>query len=266
MALRSRRIHSGLVGATLMGAVAFLVAPSTFVSSAAAQDAPTLPAQKWSFSGPFGTFDLASAQRGFQIYSEVCSNCHSMSQLSYRELAGIGVTPEQIKAIAAAVQVPSGLNDRGEPVEGPGTPASTFRRPFPNDKAARAANNGALPPDLSSIVNAREGGADYVYGILTGYATPPADIKMGDGMMYNKFYPGHQIAMPQPLQDEQITYADGTPNSLDQEAHDVVTFLAWTSNPEMVERKRMGVRIALFLVLMTGVTYAVKRQIWADVH
>ncbi len=233
---------------------------------AMAQEAPEPAKQNWSFSGPFGSYDLAGAQRGFQIYSQVCANCHSMNLLAYRQLSGIGVSPEQIKAIAAAVTVPSGTNDQGEPVDGPGTSASTFRRPFANDKAARAANNGALPPDLSLIVNAREGGADYIYGVLTGYADPPAGMKMGDGMMYNKQYPGHQIAMPQPLRNETVDYTDGTPNTLDQEAHDVVTFLAWASNPEMVERKRIGVRIALFLVLMTGVTYAVKRQVWADVH
>lgn len=250
------KLHTWLAAAALL----------SFATPALAEEGPALSAQEWSFSGPFGTFDLASAQRGFQIYSEVCSNCHSMSQMAYRQLAGIGVTPEQIRAIAAAVQVPSGLNDQGEPVEGPGTPASKFRHPFANEKVARIANNGALPPDLSLIVNAREGGADYIYGVLTGYSPPPPEMKMGAGMMYNKVYPGHQIAMPQPLQGGQITFADGTANTLEQEAHDVTTFLAWTSNPEMVERKRMGVRIALFLVLMTGVTYAVKRQVWADVH
>jgi ubiquinol-cytochrome c reductase cytochrome c1 subunit len=252
----------------LLAAAALLAAvnPAFVAPAVAAEEGPALAKQNWSFSGPFGTFDLAAAQRGFQIYSDVCSNCHSMNHLAYRELSGIGVTPAQIRAIAAAVQVPAGLNDQGEPVEGPGTPASTFRRPFANDKAARAANNGALPPDMSSILNAREGGADYIYGILTGYGPPPPDMKMGDGMMYNTVYPGHQIAMPQPLQGGQITYTDGTANTLEQEAHDVTTFLAWTSNPEMVERKRLGVRIALFLVLMTGVTYAVKRQVWADVH
>jgi ubiquinol-cytochrome c reductase cytochrome c1 subunit len=135
-----------------------------------------------------------------------------------------------------------------------------------NEAADRAAHNGALPPDLSLIVNAREGGANYVYGILTGYSDPPADMKMMDGMNYNKYFPGHQIAMPQPLHDGQVTYADGTNASIDQMAHDVVTFLTWAANPEMVERKQMGVRWVLFFVLMTGLTYAVKRKVWSDVH
>ena len=253
-----RRLSSWLAAGIVVSAMAAM--------PAAAEEASVPAKQNWSFSGPFGTYDLAAAQRGFQIYSQVCSNCHSMNLVSYRQLSGIGVSPEQIKAIAAAVTVPSGTNDQGEPVEAPGTSASTFKRPFPNDKAARVANNGALPPDLSLIVNAREGGADYVYAVLTGYGDPPADMKMGSGLMYNKMYPGHQIAMPQPLRDETVDYNDGTKSTLHQEAHDVVTFLTWASNPEMVERKRIGVRIAMFLVLMTGVTYAVKRQVWADVH
>jgi len=231
-----------------------------------AQDAPEPPAQRWSFSGPFGALDIAAAQRGFQVYSEVCAACHSMQYLHYRDLEGIGLTDEQIKAIAAAVTVPLGLDDQGAPKEGPGTPASQFRSPFPNEQAARAAQNGALPPDLSLIVNAREGHADYVYAILTGFADPPPGMQMQDGMNYNKYFPGHQIAMPPPLQDGRVTYADGTPASVEQMAHDVVTFLQWAANPEMVQRKQMGWRWVLFFLIMTGLTYAVKRKVWADVH
>jgi ubiquinol-cytochrome c reductase cytochrome c1 subunit len=231
-----------------------------------AQDAPTPPAQHWSFDGPFGSFDLAAAQRGFQVYSEVCALCHSMQYLHYRDLEGIGLTDDQIKAIAAAVTVPQGVDDQGQPKEGPGTPASQFRSPYPNEQAARAALNGALPPDLSLIVNAREGHADYVYAILTGYADPPPGMQMQDGMNYNKMYPGHQIAMPPPLTDGRVTYADGTTATVEQEARDVVTFLAWTANPEMVQRKQIGWRVVLYLLFMTGLTYAVKRKVWADVH
>jgi ubiquinol-cytochrome c reductase cytochrome c1 subunit len=189
-----------------------------------------------------------------------------MHLLHYRDLAGIGLDEAQIKAVAAAVTVPLGLNDDGTPKEGPGTPASEFRSPFPNEQAARSAMNGALPPDLSLIVNAREYHADYVYAILTGFANPPAGFTMQGGMNYNKYFPGHQIAMPQPLHDGQVAYTDGTPNTIDQEAHDVVTFLSWAANPELVERKQIGVRIILFLLLMTGLTYAVKRKVWSDVH
>jgi ubiquinol-cytochrome c reductase cytochrome c1 subunit len=236
------------------------------VVPACAQDAPTAPAQRWSFDGPFGSFDLAAAQRGFQVYSEVCAVCHAMQYLHYRDLAGVGLNEEQIKAIAAAVTVPQGLNDQGEPKEGPGTPASQFRSPFPNDQANRAAHNGALPPDLSLIVNAREGHADYLYALLTSFADAPPGMQMQDGMNYNKFFPGHQIAMPPPLQDGRVTYADGTPATVEQMAHDVVTFLTWAANPEMVERKQIGWRWVLFFLIMTGLTYAVKRKVWSDVH
>jgi ubiquinol-cytochrome c reductase cytochrome c1 subunit len=253
-----RPLRSLLAAAGLMAAAA--AAPAT------AQEVPEPPQQKWSFDGLFGAYDLAAAQRGFQVYSEVCANCHSMHLLHYRDLAGIGLTPEQIKAIAASVTVPQGTDDQGNPKEGPGTPADQFRSPFPNDKAARAANNGALPPDLSLITNAREGHADYIYGILTGFADPPAGFKMQDGMNYNKYFPGHQIAMPQPLHDGQVTYADGTPTNIGQMSHDVVTFLYWAANPELVERKQIGVRVILFLALLGGLTYALKRKLWSDVH
>jgi ubiquinol-cytochrome c reductase cytochrome c1 subunit len=242
-----------------------VIATGLLAAPAHAQEAD-LPHERWSFQGLFGTFDLAAAQRGFQIYSSVCANCHSMKLLHYRDLSGIGLDADQIKAIAANVTVPSGLDDQGNPKDGPATPASPFKSPFANDVAARAANNGALPPDLSLIVNAREGGPDYVYGILTGFAQAPAGFKMQDGMNYNKTFPGHQIAMPQPLQDGTVEYTDGTPTNLNQEAHDVVTFLDWAANPETVERKQIGVRVILFLLFMTGITYAVKRKVWSDVH
>jgi ubiquinol-cytochrome c reductase cytochrome c1 subunit len=247
-----------LLAATLLASAA--------ATPALAQDAPTPPAQHWSFDGPFGSFDLAAAQRGFQVYSEVCALCHSMQYLHYRDLEGIGLSDEQIKAIAAAVTVPQGVDDQGNPKEGPATPASQFRSPYPNEQAARAALNGALPPDLSLIVNAREGHADYVYAILTGYADAPPGMQMQDGMNYNKMFPGHQIAMPPPLQDGRVTYADGTPATVEQMAHDVVTFLDWAANPEMVQRKQIGWRWVLFFLIMTGLTYAVKRKVWSDVH
>jgi ubiquinol-cytochrome c reductase cytochrome c1 subunit len=231
-----------------------------------AEEDAAMPNMKWSFDKIFGTYDLAAAQRGFLVYSNVCSNCHSMKLMHYRDLSGIGLNADQIKAVAANVTVPQGVDDQGAPKDGPATPASEFKSPFANDQAARAANGGALPPDLSLIVNAREGGANYIYGILTGFVPAPTGFKMQDGMYYNKMFPGHQIGMPQPLQDGTVDYTDGTSNSLDQEAHDVVTFLAWTANPELVERKQIGVRVILFLVFMTGITYAVKRKVWSDVH
>jgi ubiquinol-cytochrome c reductase cytochrome c1 subunit len=233
--------------------------------NARAQEAASLPTQSWSFAGPFGTFDRAAAQRGFQVYQQVCANCHSLKQAYYRNLAGIGLNEEQIKAIAASVQVPT-LNDQGEPAERPALPSDHFKSPFPNALAARAALNGALPPDLSVITKAREGGEDYVYDLLTGYVQPPADVKVGAGLYYDAWFPGHQIAMPPPLQDDSVTYTDGTKATLPQEAHDVVTFLSYIANPEMEERKRLGVKMVLFFTLLAGLTYAVKRKLWAGKH
>jgi ubiquinol-cytochrome c reductase cytochrome c1 subunit len=189
-----------------------------------------------------------------------------LQYLHYRDLTGIGLNEEQIKAFAAGVTVPVGTDDQGNPIDGPATPASQFRSPFANPKAAMAANGGGLPPDLSLIVNAREGGPNYIYGILTGYTDPPAGFKLQDGLYYNKLFTGHQIKMPQPLREGTVDYTDGTPNTLEQQSHDVVTFLAWAANPEEVTRKQMGVRIVLFLVFMTGLTYAVKRRVWSDVE
>ena len=248
---------------SLLGAVALGMAS---LAPAMAQEAPSPPPQIWSWEGPFGTYDLAAAQRGLQVYMQVCSNCHSLKELHYRDLAGIGLNEDQIKALAASVTVPQGVDDQGSPKEGPATPASPFRSPFPNEQAARAANNGALPPDQSVIVNAREGHADYIFGILTGYTEPPGGFTMQQGMQYNKYFPGHQIAMPPPLNEGQVQYADGTKATVEQMARDVTTFLAWAANPELVQRKQIGVRVVLFLVVMTGLTYAVKRKVWADVH
>jgi ubiquinol-cytochrome c reductase cytochrome c1 subunit len=250
-----------LMAAALMAAVLLALG-----HPAAAQEAPSPPKQVWSFDGLFGAPDLAAAQRGFQVYSEVCANCHPMRQLHYRDLTGIGLNDNEVKAVASTFTVPLGLDDSGQPKEGPATPAERFRSPYPNEKAARAALNGANPPDLSLIVNAREGGANYIYGVLTGYADPPSDFTLQEGMYYSRYFPGHQIAMPKPLEDGRVTYIDGTPTSTDQMARDVVTFLHWAANPEEAERKAMGIRVILFLVLLTGVSYVVKRKVWADVH
>jgi ubiquinol-cytochrome c reductase cytochrome c1 subunit len=252
-----------LLGAGLIGAA--LLAASLFAAPARAAEEIELPSVSWSFSGLFGSFDRAAAQRGFQIYNEVCSNCHSLKEAYYRDLIGIGLSPQQVKDVAASKRVPT-TDDNGQPAERPALPSDHFRSPFPNEKAARAANNGGLPPDQSVIVKAREGGPDYVYAILTGYVDPPPGFKLMSGLNYNKYFPGHQIAMPQPLRDGTVTYIDGTSNVLDQEARDVVTFLTYIANPELEERHRMGIKVMLFLLLLTGLSYAVKRKLWANVH
>jgi ubiquinol-cytochrome c reductase cytochrome c1 subunit len=247
-----------------LAAVAMLALPG--LANAADTEPAPLPNINWSFSGPFGTFDRASEQRGLQVWQQVCSACHSMKEAYYRNLMGIGLTADQVKAFAAAITVSGSTDDSGNPIDRPALPADHFRSPFANDKAARAANNGALPPDHSLIEKAREGGADYIYGLMTGYRDPPADMKMGAGMNYNIYFPGRQIAMAQPLHDGAVDYADGTPATVEQMAKDVATFLTYMANPEMEQRKRMGVKIVLVLAGMTVVTYAVKRKIWADLH
>ena len=248
--------------ATLLTTFLTLALPT---ATLAAEGGAKLAPQNWSFSGPFGTFDRAAAQRGFQVYSEVCAACHTVKQAYYRDLKGIGLDAKEIEAIAAAVTI-AVIGDDGQPSERPGQPSDHFRAPYPNEKAARAAFNGAYPPDLSVIIKARAGGADQMYGLLVGYVDAPADMKMGDGMYYNKYFAGHQIAMPSPLSDGRVTYADGTRASVEQMSRDLTTFLAYIAEPEMEARKRLGVKVVLFLIFMTGITYAVKRKVWADVH
>jgi ubiquinol-cytochrome c reductase cytochrome c1 subunit len=251
------------IQAVILGAI--LAAPF----GARAQEGLNIPRVNWSFEGPFGTFDRASAQRGFQVWDGVCSSCHSMKLMAYRNLAGIGLSTEQIKAIAAQHTVPGEPNDQGDPTTRPALPSDTFASPYPNDKAARAANNGALPPDHSLIEKARypgAEGADYVRALMLGYVDPPAGFKVPDGLYYNKYFPGHLIHMPPPLSEGSVTYADGTKPSVEQEATDVAQFLYFCSNPEMEQRKHMGVRMVGFFALMCGLTYAVKRKIWSGVH
>lgn len=243
-----------------------LLAGAGAAPALAAGEAVAIPDHRFSFEGLFGTYDRASAQRGFQVYKEVCSACHGMKQLAYRNLRELGLSDAEVRAIAATVQVVDGPNDEGQMFERPARPSDRFRSPFPNEKAARAANNGAYPPDLSVITKARLGGADYIHALLTGYADPPAGVTLMDGMYYNRYFPGHQIAMAPPLNEGAVTFADGTEATVDQMAHDVATFLAWAAEPEMEERKRMGVRIIMFLTILGGLAYAVKRKVWADVH
>jgi len=251
--------------AKLSAAALALIGAVLSFSSVRAEEATALPEVHWSFGGIFGVFDHAAARRGFQVYKDVCSACHSMNLLAYRNLEALGFTEDEVKAIAATVQVPD-FDDNGEVKDRPGKPSDRFLPPFANTLAARAANNGALPPDLSVMVKARKGVADYVHAILTGFVEPPAGFKMQDGMNYNEYFPGHQIAMPPPLQDNSVTYADKTPATVDQEARDVSTFLAWAAEPELEERHETGVKVILFLIVMTLLLYAYKRKVWAAVH
>jgi ubiquinol-cytochrome c reductase cytochrome c1 subunit len=248
-------------------AASALVLLSLAPFAARAEETPSPPRQQWSFDGIFGTYDRAAQQRGFQVYKEVCSACHPVKHLYFRDLADIGYSEDEVKAIASTYQVTNEQpNDQGQMFQRPARPSDPIPGPFPNDQAARAANNGALPPDLSMIVKARDGGPNYVFGILTGYKDPSPGFNLLPGMNYNEYFPGHQIAMPPPLSDNAVTFADGTPATVPQMAHDVVTFLTWASEPNLEPRHRTGFKVMLFLIVMAGIFYAAKRKIWAAIH
>ena len=218
----------------------------------------------WPFDGAFGSVDRQAAQRGFQVYKEVCSACHGLKHLYYRNLQALGFSDAEIKEIAKEHTVIDGPNDSGDMFERPAIPSDPFVEPFKNDQAARAANNNALPVDLSLIIKAREDGPNYVYSLLTGYQNPPVGFNMAPGLNYNPYFPGHQIAMPAPLSDGQVTYADGTVATVDQMAHDVVIFLQWAAEPEMEHRKSLGLKAMIFLAFLTVFFYIAKRRVWAD--
>ncbi|HTR85326.1 MAG TPA: cytochrome c1 [Reyranella sp.] len=235
---------------------------------------PTAPLlhKSWGFQGPFGTYDRAAAQRGFQIYQTVCAACHSMNLMAYRNLMELGLSENQVKGIAAEVQVPD-IGDDGSAIDRPARPSDHFRKPFANELAAAAANGGKAPPDLSVIVKAREGGPDYVYSLMQGYVPfdklTPEQIKKASLTKddnYNKYFAGHRIAMPPPLTPDKVQYVDNTKATLEQEASDVVEFLAFASEPHLEDRNRTGVRVVLFLLVLSGFMYAVKRAVWADKH
>jgi ubiquinol-cytochrome c reductase cytochrome c1 subunit len=250
-------------------ALAVLVVALGVICAAGAraqEEAPPAPHQQWPFEGVFGTYDRAALQRGFQVYKEVCSVCHPVKHLYFRDLEELGYGEDQVKGIAAQSQVSDGPNDQGEMFQRPARPSDPIPGPFPNDQAARAANNGALPPDLSLITKAREGGPDYVYAILNGFKDAPAGFKMNKNMYYDEYFAGHQIAMPPPLSPDQVKFADGTPSTVPQMAHDVVSFLSWAAEPNLDDRHRMGFKVFLFLIVATGVFYAAKRKIWSRVH
>ncbi len=226
----------------------------------------SMPKHEWSFKGMTGTFDRSAVQRGYKVFREVCSGCHSMNLLYYRDLLDIGFSEEQIKAIASEYTVMDGPNDEGEMFERPAKLADKFVDPYSNEQEARISNNGSYPPDLSVITKARKYGVDYLYNLLIGYTDAPNDFELGDGMYYNKWIEGNQIAMAQPLDDEYVDYDDGTDNSLPQLAEDVVTFLAWSAEPELEVRKKLGIRSILFFVVIGFLFYFVKIRLWRNMN
>ena len=233
---------------------------------AAESSTKSLPQHEWSFEGITGTFDRGALQRGYQVYSEVCSGCHSMKLLYYRDLIDIGFSEEQVKAIASEFTVIDGPNDEGEMFERDARPADRFVSPYLNDKEARANNNGAYPPDLSVITKAKKDGANYIYNLLLGYKDPPADMEVGEGMYYNIYMEGNQIAMPQPIYDESVDYADGANNSAEQIAEDLVVFLTWAAEPELEVRKNLGIKVILFFIVLGFIIFLAKNRLWREVH
>jgi len=233
----------------------------------AAGDEPHPPGRHWSFSGVFGTYDKPQLRRGLQVYREVCAACHSLRLVAYRNLAAIGLDVKAIEAIAAEKKLPGAPNDEGEATTRKALPSDKFVPPFANENAARSANNGALPPDLSLMTKARLRGPDYVYALLTGYKEePPEGVTVPEGMYFNTYFPGHNIAMAPPISDEGVEFADKTKATVQQQAKDVVAFLQWAADPYLEDRKRMGIKVVLFLIFLTGLLYAYKRKVWAKVH
>ena len=223
----------------------------------------------WSFKGPFGKFDRAALQRGYQVYQEVCSSCHSMKYLSYRNLVEEGgpeFSVEQAKAIAASFEVKDGPNADGEMFMRPGRLSDKFVMPYENEKAAQAENGGAYPPYLTVLVKARGGGVDYIYSLLQGYEDPPAGVILDDGVYYNKYMYGNKIKMSNQLSDGLVEYSDGTNASVEQMAKDVTTFLMWTAEPHLETRHKMGFKAIVYLIILTVLVYFSMKRIWSRIE
>jgi ubiquinol-cytochrome c reductase cytochrome c1 subunit len=296
-------IKAMLVGRSLMALAAGSMMLAASAASAAetpaepaaapAQEHYQVPRQEWTFGGMFGYYDEQQLRRGYKIYKNVCSNCHNMRYIAYRNLGDVGgphLSKEEVAALAAEIQVQDGYNDQGEPVFRPGKPSDYFQWRFKNEKEAAASFNNAVPPDLSVMAKARtverevtwygfplmmlkdlftqyqEQGPDYIHAVLTGYVDTPATFKLNPGSNYNRAFPGHQIAMPQPLADGMVDYEDGTPNTLDQEAKDVTAFLAWAAEPHLAERKKMGMWVLIYLAIVAGLLFVAKQTLWRNVE
>lgn len=261
--------------------------------AAAAGGAEHPPRQKWSFAGPFGTFDRAQLQRGFKIYREVCASCHGLEKVSFRNLSQPGgpqFTEGQVKTLAAEYKVQDGPNEAGEMFERPGRPSDRFPKPFANPEAAKAANNGAVPPDFSVIAKARtyergfpfylfdivtqfqEQGVDYIAALLQGYEEPPKGVTVEAGLHWNRYFPGNKIAMGNPLvavfddagkPNDPAFYTDGTPVTREQVSRDIAAFLMWAAEPKLEERKQTGFKVMMWLVLLAGLLYLTKKRIWS---
>jgi ubiquinol-cytochrome c reductase cytochrome c1 subunit len=232
------------------------------LAARAAEDVHVPPDQQWSFEGLFGSYDRHALQRGMQVYMEVCSNCHGLKYVRFRNLEALGYNEDQVKVIAAKFQIEDGPNDEGDMFFRAAIPADAFPSPFANDAAARASNGGALPPDLSLQAKRNEYGPNYIVALLTGYES---DQPTENGLYHNTYANGGLIAMPPPLVDGQVTYSDGTEATVEQMAYDAANFLTWAAEPKLEQRKAMGIKVILFLLVLTGLFYISKRKIWARI-
>lgn len=269
---------------SVLSGIAVAAVIATGVTSANAASYPiNKPRQvSWSFGGPFGTWDKAQLQRGLQVYQEVCAACHGLDLIAFRNLEALGYSAEEVKAFAAEFIVVDGPNDEGEMFERDAKPSDRWPSPFPNAQAAAFANNGAAPPDLSLIAKARapkrgfptfvfdvftmyaENGPDYLYSMLTGYKDAPAGVDVPEGTYYNPYFAnGKVLSMASPLDDGLVTYVDGAPETLDQYSRDISAFLMWTAEPMLVERKKLGFKVLVFLALFAALLYLVKKQVWS---
>jgi ubiquinol-cytochrome c reductase cytochrome b/c1 subunit len=269
----------------VLAVAAALAAPTMALAQDHSHATPPPPKQSWSFAGWFGKYDTAQLQRGLKVYKEVCAACHSMSMVAFRNLAdpgGPGYSPAQAAALASEYKIKD-IDEAGQPIERDGRPADYFPSPFPNEAAAKAANGGVAPPDFSTLAKARtyergfpwfvldmiipyqEQGPDYITALLKGYKEPPQGFKLPPGGSYNEYFPGHSIAMPPPLQDGQVTFDDGAPTTIDAYAKDVSAFMMWAAEPHLVARKRMGLQVMIFLLVLTGLLYFTKKKVWKDV-
>jgi len=270
-----------IIALTLAGGIAALGSPAF----AQEHDTPQPPRQKWSFAGPFGKFDEAQLQRGFKVYREVCANCHSLDMVAFRNLGdagALGYSAAQVAAVAAEYKVKD-IDDLGNPIERAGRSADHFPAPFANELAAKAAH-GVAPPDMSVLAKARtyergfpwfvfdmitqyqEQGPDYIAALLKGYEEAPKGFALPANGHYNKYFPGHNIAMPPPLSAGQVTFDDGAPATLEQYSKDVSAFMVWAAEPHMMARKRIGFQVMIFLIVLAGLLYFTKKKVWSDVH
>jgi ubiquinol-cytochrome c reductase cytochrome c1 subunit len=258
---KGKKIVAGVVGSLTAGLLGTGAALTASVSAGDLILHP--PKYPWSHNGMFASVDHQGVRRGYQVYKQVCAACHSMNYVCYRNLVGTIMTEDEAKAEALEQQVTDGPDDSGEMFQRPGKLSDRFPRPYANDEAAKAANNGALPPDLTYIANARHGGEDYIFALLTGYCEAPAGVTVADGQAFNPYFPGGAIGMPQQLYNDGVEYDDGTAASVSQMAKDVSTFLRWSGEPEHDERKRMGMKAIMVFLMLTSVLYYYKRHKWS---